>query len=203
VFPVLDEPWHLSYPFVLAHAGQVWMIPESGGHGTVTLYRADPFPTRWVREAELLTGLDANDATILSYAGQFWMFATVRDGAGSSSDMLMIHQAPDLLGPWRPHPRNPVLVDGAAARPAGRFVLRDGRLWRPVQDCQSLYGAALGLVEVTRLDEDGFEQVVRATIGSGPAWSGRRLHTLNRDGRLEVIDGSARSLRLRSLLGQA
>ena len=29
--PVLEEPWHLSYPFVFAHAGQIWMIPEHRG----------------------------------------------------------------------------------------------------------------------------------------------------------------------------
>ena len=85
-------------------------------------------------------------------------------------------------------------------RPAGNFVLRDGRLWRPVQDCQHRYGARVGLAEVTRLDEKGFEQIVRTTIGPGKEWPGRRLHTLNREGSLETIDGSAYSMRFRSWL---
>ncbi len=49
--PVLDEPWHLSYPFIIEHKGSVWMIPESAACRQVVLYRADPFPTRWVKEA--------------------------------------------------------------------------------------------------------------------------------------------------------
>jgi hypothetical protein len=42
---VLEEPWHLSYPHLIAEGGEVWMIPESSGDRAVHLYRADPFPT--------------------------------------------------------------------------------------------------------------------------------------------------------------
>jgi hypothetical protein len=37
---VLEESHHLSYPFVFEHAGQIWMIPESGEARNVSLYRA-------------------------------------------------------------------------------------------------------------------------------------------------------------------
>jgi hypothetical protein len=195
--PVLEEPWHLSYPFLMEHGGEMWMIPESSADASVSLYRADPFPHRWVKEATLLSGMEASDATIVEDDGRFWMFATIRDGAGSHSDTLCLFTAPGLLGPWRPHPANPVLVDGRSARPAGHLVRRGGRLWRPVQDCSRGYGSALGLAEILRLDFDGFEQVVRTVISPGPAWPGRRLHTLNRAGTLECIDGSAISPKLR------
>lgn len=196
---VLDEPWHLSYPQVFAHDGEVWMVPESIGARRVMLYRAARYPDRWVHECDLLSDIQANDPTLLFHDGRWWMFATLGSGAGSQSDVLAIFVAPALTGPWRPHRANPVLVSGDAARPAGAFVMRDGRLFRPVQDCALRYGAALGLAEVTRLDEDGFAQVVRHAIAPGGAWPGRRLHTLNRDGRLEVIDGSARVARHRLL----
>jgi hypothetical protein len=118
------------------------------------------------------------------------MFATVQDGGGSYSDALYLWSAPDLLGPWTPHRRNPVLIDLATARPAGRVVRRGNKLIRPFQDCRNGYGRALGLAEITRLDDDGFEQRVETVLRPGPLWPGRRLHTLNRAGRLECIDGS-------------
>src|SRR5206468_5695682 len=93
--PVLQEPWHLSYPFVFACDGQIWMIPESSAHGTVALYRADPFPRRWVHEATLLTGIEASDATVIRHHDRYWMFATTRDGAGSCSDTLSLFHAAD------------------------------------------------------------------------------------------------------------
>jgi hypothetical protein len=197
--PVLEEPWHLSYPFVFAQDGEVWMIPESSERRSVILYRAAPFPYRWVREAVLLDDIDASDATIVRHAGHLWMFTVVRDNAGSWSDRLSIFSAPTLRGPWRPHPGNPVVIDQATARPAGAFIRRDGRLWRPVQDCSAGYGTGIGLVEVVRLDDEAYEQRQHALIRSDPSWPGRRLHTLNRAGRIEVVDGSAHSPRSRFL----
>lgn len=192
--PVLDTGLHLSYPFVFEHRGTVWMVPESVAAGTVDLYRAVKFPDQWVKEATLLTGIAASDATLLEHDGRWWMFATVRAG-GSFSDALHIWSASELLGPWQPHRGNPVLVDIATARPGGRIVRRGVRLIRPFQDCTDGYGAALGLAEITRLDDAGFAQKVEVVLRPGPEWPGRRLHTLNRAGRLECIDGSATARR--------
>lgn len=193
--PVLDTGSHLSYPFVFEHDANIWMVPETCASETIELYRAAEFPDRWVKEATLVTGIAASDATLFEHNGRWWMLATVRDGGGAFSDALHIWSAPQLLGPWQPHRRNPVLVDIASARSAGRVVRRGGRLVRPVQDCRGGYGAALGLAEITQLDDDGFAQRVTAYLRPGPQWPGRRLHTLNRAGRLECIDGSALSRR--------
>ncbi len=192
--PVLDIGSHLSYPFVFEHRDAVWMVPESLATGTVDLYRAESFPDRWAKHATLVSGLEASDATLFEQGGRWWMFATVRAG-GAFSDALHIWSAPDLLGPWEPHRGNPVLVDISTARPAGRLVRRDARLIRPFQDCTDGYGAALGLAEITKLDDEGFAQRVLTVLRPGPGWPGRRLHTLNRAGRLECIDGSASARR--------
>lgn len=200
--PVLEEPWHLSYPFLVEEAGEVFMIPESSASRAVTLYRAVEFPRRWELAAHLVEGVEASDATLVRKDGRWWLFAATRDGAGAHSDTLSLYVSDALLGPWRPHPANPVLVDAASARPAGNMVWREGRLWRPVQDCRAGYGAALGLAEVLRLDEGGFEQVVRHIVAPGPLWPGRKLHTLNRAGNLEVIDGSRLAPKLGPALGR-
>jgi hypothetical protein len=200
--PVLETPWHLSYPFIIADGGEIWMIPESSAGRTVRLYRADPFPGRWVEEAVLLDDIEAADATIVRHGGRYWMFAVTRDGAGAPSDTLSLFMADRLIGPWRPHPANPVLIDASAARPAGNMVYRDGRLWRPVQDCRVGYGRALGLAEVTRLDEERFSQTVHTVLRPGTNWPGRRIHTLNRAGSLECIDGSSLALKTPGLLLQ-
>jgi hypothetical protein len=118
------------------------------------------------------------------------MFGAWRDGTAGYSDVLAIFYAEHLFGPWLPHASNPVLMDRATTRPAGNFVSIDGRLWRPVQDCTHGYGAALGLAEIVELTPTTYQQIVRHTIQPGPLWPGRKLHTLNRSGRLEVIDGS-------------
>jgi hypothetical protein len=190
---VLETASHLSYPFVFEHAGETWMVPESSATATIDLYRADPFPDRWIKEATLVSGVTASDATLFEHNGRWWMLAVARDDGGAHSDALHVWSAGDALGPWRAHDRNPVLVDIASARPAGRVGRRDGKLIRPFQDCRNGYGSALGLAAIIRLDDEGFEQQVETMIYPGPCWPGRRLHTLNRAGPLECIDGSAQS----------
>jgi hypothetical protein len=188
--PVLEEPWHLSYPFLIERNGQIFMIPESSANRDIALYRAVEFPLKWERHAVLVEGVEAADATIIEHDDMLYMFAVVRDGVGGYSDTLAIWSAADLFGPWQPHPGNPVLIDDRTARPAGNFVRQNGALYRPVQDCRHAYGGALSFMKVTRLDREGFAQQSEGTIsGGGQDWPGTRLHTLNYNGRLETIDG--------------
>ena len=201
VIPVLEEAWHLSYPFLIARDGELYMVPESSTNNDVAIYRCSRFPDRWERYATLVSGVEAADATIVEWNGRHWMFAVTRAGIGGYSDTLALYHAPGLFGPWLPHPANPVLVDPASARPAGSLIRRGGELFRPVQDCTHGYGAALGLAKVTRLDLQGFSQSVETVVAPGPRWPGRKLHTLNRAGRLETIDGCVFRPKLDALAG--
>ena len=190
--PVLELPYHLSYPFVFEQDGAVWMVPESCAAGTIDLFRATRFPGGWIKDRTLVSGVTASDATLHEVDGRWWLFATVKDG-GSYSDALHLWSAPDLKASFTAHAGNPVLIDSASARPAGRMVDRQGALYRPVQDCRAGYGAALGLARVTRLDDEGFDQTVETVLTAGPNWPGRHLHTLNNAGGFEFIDGTGRA----------
>ena len=186
----LEEPYHLSYPYLIRYQGETYMIPETSANGDVALYRAKNFPKGWQRERVLLSGIDAADVTVTQWEGRWWIFCVTRDGAGGYSDCLSLFYADDLFGPWQPHAQNPVLIDKATARPAGNFVMQGQSLLRPVQDCTSSYGAALKLVEITHLTPEHYEQRVITTLQPDRHWPGRKLHTLNRAGNLEVIDGA-------------
>lgn len=187
--PALEEPFHLSYPFLIEYGGQVWMIPETSASRDIAIYRSVEFPHRWERHAVLVDNVEAADATVIQHDGRWWMFAVTRDGIGGYSDTLSIWYADDLFGPWTPHAANPLLVDDRVARPAGWMVHRDGALFRPVQDCRAAYGAAINLMRITRLDTEGFEQIQETHLAPDMSWPGRRLHTLNYNGRLETVDG--------------
>jgi len=185
--PVLERPYHLSYPFVFERDGETWMIPETSANRTVELYRAERFPDRWVKEAVLLDGVLADDATVVEHGGRLWMFAGVRDWQASSWEALGLYHAEALTGPWQAHAGNPVLLDPAAARPAGALFLHDGQLIRPAQDCRDGYGTGLAFARVDRLDEQGFAQQVVARV-TPQTRATKGLHTYNRAGDVEVID---------------
>lgn len=186
---VLEEPHHLSYPQVFARDEAVWMLPEASAGGRLVLYRALDFPDRWTPETVLLEG-EISDATLLEHEGKLWLFATHRDGFGSTSDTLVVFSALTLTGPWRPHALNPILIDRRRARPGGAFI-RDtaGRLLLPVQDGTLGYGGGLGLSELLVLDDTEISLSEPRAIRTDGDWPYPRIHTLNRCGALEVIDG--------------
>ena len=188
---VLEEPHHLSYPQVFERDGAVWMLPEASASGKLTLYRASAFPNRWTAETVLVEG-EVSDATLLEHDGQLWLFATDRDGYGSTSDTLVVFSAPALTGPWTPHAGNPILIDHRMARPGGAFVhSRNGRIVLPVQDGTLGYGGGLGLSELLQLDRQTVRLSAPRPIVADGDWPYPQIHTLNRAGRLEVIDGIA------------
>lgn len=185
---VLDEPHHLSYPQVFARDGEIWMLPEGGAGGNLVLYRAESLPGRWVRHAVLIPDRELYDATLLEHDGRLWLFATERCGHGSASDTLVVFHAPELLGPWVPHPANPVTIDRAAARPGGRFVRVGERLVLPLQDGTDGYGGALGLADLLELNETTVWLTTPVPLLSPEKSTYPKIHTLNSTGRLEVTD---------------
>ena len=188
---VLEQPFHLSYPQVFAMGGEVWMLPEGGAGRQLVLYRAAAFPDRWERHAVLVDGRELFDATLLEHGGRLWLFAAERDGAGSTSDMMVVYHADRLEGPWVAHKANPILIDRAAARPGGAFVRLGRRIVRPVQDGTLGYGGGLGLSDLLRLDDDAVAFAQPVPLLQANNWAYPKIHTLNRVGRLEVIDGVA------------
>jgi hypothetical protein len=188
---VLEEPWHLSYPFLIAQGDELYMLPEASMSGALTLYRCTEFPGKWEPVNQFLSGIEAADATLFHHEGRFWMMSVIRDGYGGFSDTLALHHSPSLFGDWEEHARHPLLIDASQARPAGRVVHFDGALWRPVQDCSTGYGKKLALMRIDQLDPENFSQTRVKLISPGADWPGTHLHTLNRWGRLECIDGAA------------
>lgn len=187
---VLEEPHHLSYPQVFTQDGELFMIPESSAARELVLYRAEAFPDRWVRDGVLLAGRDYNDATLLQADGRFWLFGTERFGYGSASDTMTVYSATSLRGPWQPHALNPIAVDRSAARPGGAFIHHDGSVSLPVQDGSRAYGGGLGLMRLVRLDDGAVVFAPPRPIAAGSAWARSGIHTLNRAGRLEVVDSA-------------
>jgi hypothetical protein len=185
---VLERPYHLSYPMVFEREGRIFMIPETSAKRTIEIYAAAEFPHRWELEATLVEGVSAADATLAERDGRLWLFAAINEEGASSWDTLGLFHATRLNGPWTPHPGNPVLIDAAAARPAGMMFERDGRLVRPVQDCTAGYGSALTLCSVDELNPEHYRQTMLARLAPDPRWRASGMHTLNAAGGIEVID---------------
>lgn len=185
---VLKKPYHLSYPFVFAWDGDMFMVPESGNAGKVELYRARRFPLDW-EPVKTLLPVRAVDTTLFPHGGRWWLTTNIREKGASSWDEMSVYFADSPLGDFTPHPGNPVVSDVRRARPAGRIFSRDGRLYRPAQDCAGHYGRALVINEITTLTERDYRETVVVRHDAAILPGSDSLHTYNSVPGLELVDG--------------
>ena len=194
--PVLERPYHLSYPFLIEQDGELLMIPETACNGSVEVYRCTRFPDQWTLERTLLEEVHFTDCTFHRADDYWWMFANGNVAGAEGADELHLFYADRLTGPWKPHRHNPVKSDVRGTRPAGRLFRRGPDLYRPAQIGVPLYGAGVSINRVLRLTPDSYaeEEVERVVPSHPPRLLG--IHTLNRAGELSVIDGFFRRSRL-------
>lgn len=187
---VLEEPWHLSYPFLIEDAGETYMLPEAHRSGRLTLYRAVNFPTQWSAVQTLELDQVPIDATPVFYNGLWWMFYTPATTRLDKVSALHVAFAPRLTGPWKPHPLNPVRFDASSARPGGTPVIVDGGIILPVQDCTKTYGGAMRALHIRKLTPDAFDATASDVIGAPDTSGGYDdgFHTLTAAGTLTLID---------------
>jgi hypothetical protein len=151
---VLDEPFHLSYPYVFEHDGAWYMIPETNELRSIRLYRAKAFPKQWTLVAELIKGAPFVDASVVQHEERWWLFTSI-----VGDDVLMLYHAEALTGPWIKHPSSPlVLGDANIARPAGRVIEHEGKVIRYAQDDYPVYGTLVRAFEVIELTPTTYKE---------------------------------------------
>ena len=186
---VLQMPWHLSYPFVFEAEGATWMLPEAHKSGALTLYRAADFPRGW----EAVTRIDLDvvpiDATPVRHDGRWWLFYSGGPDRASRMGALHCAWADRLIGPWHPHPANPIRRDMAGGRPGGTPFSSDGMLALPVQDCSRTYGGAVRILRFPKLAPDRVETELGPALPVPPGTDYRDgFHTLAGCGPVSLID---------------
>jgi hypothetical protein len=189
---VLSRPFHLSYPYLVKHAGEVFMIPECHRANEIVLYRAREFPHKWVRETTLLANTPGAEASVMQHEGRWWMFYTVVGPKAADQKELHVASAPNLHGPWTKHPQNPVIRNISGARPGGTpFLDHEGFVVLPVQDCSVTYGGAARFLKFTTLSPSQITVSHLPTRLTGDLASPTHhdgLHTVSSCGDLTLID---------------
>jgi hypothetical protein len=191
---VLERPYHLSYPFIFEHAGELFMLPETAANRTIELYRCVAFPNHWTPHATVMRDVHAVDSTLVEHDGRWWMFTNIAPYAGSSNydELFIFHAESPVSERWTPHTRNPVVSHVGFARPAGALFREQGDLIRPSQDCTGEYGRAIRLNRVEVLTPDDYREVHLSTIE--PDWDPDIVatHSFSCNERLVMLDGKQR-----------
>lgn len=195
---VLEEPFHLSYPNVFKWKDDYYLVPESSAVNSVRLYKATHFPDGWRFVKPIIADRALVDSTVLTHQGVLWLFSASPDNKN-----LYLFSADRPEGPWREHPRSPVVRDNDRdARPAGNILDTGDRLIRFSQDDSKVYGKAVRGFEIVTLTRDEYRE--RPLDGnpllkdSGTGWNSAGMHQISASpvgrGRwIAAIDGKRRS----------
>jgi hypothetical protein len=176
---ILDEPFHLSYPYVFKWEGEYYLIPESYEANSIRLYKARDFPYNWDYVATIIEGRDFLDNSIAYHNGKWWLFTSQ-----TGNDILRLYYADKLLGPWTEHPQSPIVEgDANIARPGGRVLILEDRIYRYTQDSDPSYGNKLWAFEITELTPTNYSErlVTNAPVleASGSGWNGQAMHQID------------------------
>lgn len=191
---ILEKPYHLSYPFLIEHEGELYMIPETGQNNGIDLYQCMEFPGRWEFRKTLISNVYAVDTTLIQAGDKWWLFANIEaEEDGSTWDTLNLYYADQPFSDqWTPHPLNPVVKDVNSARPAGRMFWHEGRLIRPSQDCSIRYGYATNFNQVITLNETDYKEILDRSFKPPNKGNFFATHTFNEIGGLTAIDAKLR-----------
>ncbi|QCW99667.1 hypothetical protein FGM00_05975 [Aggregatimonas sangjinii] len=187
---VLEKDYHLSYPFLIEDEGILYMVPETKNDSTIQLYKCVDFPLEWKLQEIIMDGVQALDTTIFLHEGKYWMFTNIKEHPGISAydELFLFHSDTLVDGNWIPHPKNPIVSDVRSARPAGAIFQKNGKIYRPAQNCAKRYGHGMQISEIITLTETDYEE--RAVRSIFPDWASdlRTTHTINNSDKLTVID---------------
>jgi len=186
----LREDFHMSFPFVLEEAGDVYMCPETQAAHEIRLYKCVSYPLKWELHRVLMRGVNAADTILFKHGGKWWLLTNIDSSeSGDHCSELHVFCADDLdSSNWMPHPMNPVIFDSRRARNGGLLFDHEG-IYRVFQvQGFGVYGESMGIARIVELTDARYEEQVLCSIPPSffPHLEG--THTYSSAGGLLAID---------------
>lgn len=125
---IIENSYHMSYPCVFEYNGEFYMIPESSANDSITLYRAEHFPDKWVKETDLLKGEKYVDSTVFRRGNDFGILSYKAIKGGWQLVSFSLDMEQKVL-----KKETVVHYKENIGRPAG-YIFAGNK--RPAQDCR-------------------------------------------------------------------
>jgi folate-dependent phosphoribosylglycinamide formyltransferase PurN len=185
---VLEESFHLSFPFIFRSGDTLYMCPETAQTRQVRLYRCTEFPLRWEFERVLLDAIDASDTLIFEHGAGWAMLTSIDSSALGGPSELHGYLADDPLGPWTKIGSGPLLMDAERGRNGG-LLTRGEHVFRVAQRPGfGAYGRAFSIYRIDRMDEHGYGETKVQDVEPAFRQGIDGTHHLHNDGDFVVFD---------------
>ena len=92
---VLEEDFHLSFPFIFKENSEIYMVPESSKNCDIRLYKCLEFPYKWQLEKVLMNNVSAADTMLIKQQDTWFMLTNICSaGLGDHNSELHIYSDP-------------------------------------------------------------------------------------------------------------
>lgn len=152
---VLNEKFHLSYPYVFKADEKIYMLPETHQAKSLRLYIPNENLTKWKYYKTLLHGHDYVDSAIIFHENKYFLFTTIYE---NSNARLLLYYADNVNGTWTEHPLSPLNADNNVSRCGGAPFFHSGKLYRPAQRYDENYGDGVDIYEIDTLTTDEYSE---------------------------------------------
>lgn len=185
---IIEEDFHISYPFVFKKEGKWSMLAETSGSGHQYFYEATEFPKKWSKRKLMIENISILDPTTFEHDGVKWLFCSHLH-KGENSKLYGFYWNEEKKK-WDEHNGNPIVVGLGSSRPAGAVFKVDDKLYRPAQNSNGTYGKGVVINEIVKLSADIYEERKVQEIKAQEFVKYKKgTHTLNFQGDFLVIDG--------------
>ena len=182
-YTLLELDTHLSYPAILRQGNDIFVCPENGTSGKLSLYKYNS-EIHKLEFVSVILEESLADATIKQVGDKFYMFATKFP---NTQEDLFLYQSSRFDGMYK---EIGLISKGRAnARPAGDIFEAEGVLYRPAQNCSKCYGGATEIMQITKCEDGWFEEKHLFSLLPTSFRYNLGLHTLNFHESIGVIDG--------------
>ena len=157
----LEEPFHLSFPFMFVHDECLYMLPEAHKSNQIRLYRYDERGGKFTLYNVLLDNVSAADSLLFMQDNTWWLLTNIdKTGCDLHTSRLYIYSANNLKDKkWVPHQNNPVINDISKARNGG-FFIKNGIMYRVGQmQGFGIYGAGYSINKIKLINNYEYTEV--------------------------------------------
>lgn len=176
---VLEESTHLSFPIYFRDGNKIIIYPENGASGSLKMYEFDAEKRKFQYTYTLIEKKLA-DAVLFSINDTLYLISTEDEEINGKT--LNFYQKTER-GYELAHQ---VKFEKKIARNAGAWFSFNGKYYRPAQNCELRYGAAMEIQEFIPIDFS-FNTIRRIEPTSKQYALG--IHTFNYYQGVSVVDG--------------
>ena len=157
---VLEEHFHLSFPYIFEYDNKFYMCPETAEKNDIRIYESMNFPFQWKLKNILISDISAADSVIFPFSGTWFLLTNVCSGGMSerNSELHLYHADNPILNQWKPSANNPVIFDSQKARNGGLFTY-DKKLYRVNQrHHKARYGVSFEVNEILNIEKNQYNE---------------------------------------------